>query len=123
MEFSRLKPLVLLLGWPYCYSCENAKNLLEALWDPAVKFTCFCFNFFSFFNFLLAIIILLRAYILLKLKNAKLCLNTIINMLPLWFVQTIEETENPSVRVGRGGCGLIVFCSWMIPCFYYDPLC
>lgn len=60
---------------------------------------------------------------LLKLKNAKLCLNTIINMLPLWFVHTIEETENPSVRVGGGGCGLIVFCSWMIPCFYYDPLC
>ena len=56
MEFSRLKPLVLLLGWPYCYSCENAKNLLEALWDPAVKFTCFGFNFFSFFNFVLAII-------------------------------------------------------------------
>lgn len=36
---------------------------------------------------------------------------------------TVEETENPSVRVGGGGCGLIVFCSWMIPCFYYDPLC
>lgn len=60
---------------------------------------------------------------LLKLKNAKLCLNTIINMLPLWFVHTIEETENPSVRVGGGGCRLVVFCSWMIPCFYYDPLC
>ena len=50
VEFSRLKPLVLLLGWPYCYSCENAKNLLEALWDPAVKFTCFCFNFFLLFQ-------------------------------------------------------------------------
>lgn len=36
-------------------------------------------------------------------------------MLPLWFVHTIEETENPSVMVGGGGCGLIVFCSWMIP--------
>ena len=48
---------------------------------------------------------------------------TIINMLPLWFVHTIEETENPSVRVGGGGCRLVVFCSWMIPCFYYDPLC
>lgn len=44
-------------------------------------------------------------------------------MLPLWFVHRVEETENPSVRVGGGGCGLIVFCSWMIPCFYYDPLC
>lgn len=34
VEFSRLKPLVLLLGWPYCYSCQNAKNLLNALWNP-----------------------------------------------------------------------------------------
>ena len=38
VEFARLKPLVLLLGWPYCYSCENAKNLLEALWNPTVSF-------------------------------------------------------------------------------------
>ena len=38
VEFSRLKPLVLLLGWPYCYSCENASNLLEALWNPSVSF-------------------------------------------------------------------------------------
>ena len=37
VEFARLKPLVLLLGWPYCYSCENAKNLLEALWNPSVS--------------------------------------------------------------------------------------
>jgi len=37
VEFSRLKLLVLLLGWPYCYSCENARNLLEVLWDPAVS--------------------------------------------------------------------------------------
>lgn len=37
VEFSRLKPLVLLLGWPFCYSCQNAKNLLEALWNPAEK--------------------------------------------------------------------------------------
>ena len=37
VEFSRLKPLVLLLGWPYCYSCENAKNLLNALWNPMVR--------------------------------------------------------------------------------------
>lgn len=37
VEFSRLKPLVLLLGWPYCYSCENAKNLLNALWNPMEK--------------------------------------------------------------------------------------
>lgn len=38
VEFSRLKPLVLLLGWPYCYSCENARTLLEALWNPSVRF-------------------------------------------------------------------------------------
>ena len=38
VEFSRLKPLVLLLSWPYCYSCENAKNLLNALWNPLVRF-------------------------------------------------------------------------------------
>lgn len=38
VEFSRLKLLVLLLGWPYCYSCENANNLLQALWNPAVRF-------------------------------------------------------------------------------------
>ncbi|KAK3720745.1 hypothetical protein QZH41_014200, partial [Actinostola sp. cb2023] len=34
-----LKPLVLLLGWPYCYSCENARNLLDALWDPKAQMT------------------------------------------------------------------------------------
>lgn len=46
VEFARLKPLVLLLGWPYCYSCENAKNLLEALWDPTVSLAiCIVFNF------------------------------------------------------------------------------
>ena len=37
VEFSRLKPLVLLLSWPYCHSCENAKNLLNALWNPLVR--------------------------------------------------------------------------------------
>lgn len=41
VEFARLKPLVLLLGWPYCYSCENAKNLLEALWNPTVSLGIF----------------------------------------------------------------------------------
>ena len=41
VEFTRLKPLVLLLGWPYCYSCENAKNLLDALWNPAVSLVVF----------------------------------------------------------------------------------
>ena len=41
VEFVRLKPLVLLLGWPYCYSCENAKNLLEALWNPTVRLGIF----------------------------------------------------------------------------------
>lgn len=45
VEFARLKPLVLLLGWPYCYSCENARNLLEALWNPTVSFV---FGLFSF---------------------------------------------------------------------------
>lgn len=48
VEFARLKPLVLLLGWPYCYSCENAKNLLEALWDPTVSFF-FCIVMTSFY--------------------------------------------------------------------------
>lgn len=38
VEFSRLKPLVLLLSWPYCHSCENAKNLLNALWNPLVRY-------------------------------------------------------------------------------------
>ena len=47
VEFSRLKPLVLLLGWPYCYSCENARNLLEALWNPSVSFNYYYFLSFS----------------------------------------------------------------------------
>ncbi|XP_048586399.1 zinc finger FYVE domain-containing protein 26-like isoform X2 [Nematostella vectensis] len=33
LELQMLKPLVLLMGWRYCYSCENAQNLLDALWD------------------------------------------------------------------------------------------
>lgn len=32
-ELHPLKPLVLLTGWPYCYTCTNAKRLLEILWD------------------------------------------------------------------------------------------
>jgi len=47
VEFARLKPLVLLLGWPYCYSCENAKNLLEALWNPTVSFGLHNFHYFE----------------------------------------------------------------------------
>ena len=41
VEFTRLKPLVLLIGWPCCYSCEHAKKLLEALWDPNVSLNVF----------------------------------------------------------------------------------
>ena len=36
-EFAILKPLVLLLGWPHCYSCDNALSLLGALWQPKVS--------------------------------------------------------------------------------------
>ncbi|XP_077862534.1 zinc finger FYVE domain-containing protein 26-like, partial [Saccoglossus kowalevskii] len=31
-EYEPLKPLILLLGWSYCYSCITASKLLEALW-------------------------------------------------------------------------------------------
>ncbi|XP_071795779.1 zinc finger FYVE domain-containing protein 26-like isoform X2 [Asterias amurensis] len=34
-EFAPLKPLVLLLGWNYVYSCDSANNLLDALHEPS----------------------------------------------------------------------------------------
>ena len=48
VEFSRLKPLVLLLSWPYCHSCENAKNLLNALWNPRVRYLFLIFTMMSY---------------------------------------------------------------------------
>ncbi|XP_052767439.1 zinc finger FYVE domain-containing protein 26-like isoform X2 [Mya arenaria] len=46
-ELQPLKPLLLLLGWPFCYSCDEGKELLETLWDdqtssehPAITLGC-----------------------------------------------------------------------------------
>ena len=50
-EFAPLKPLVLLLGWNYVYSCDSANNLLDALHEPSKVRTGFnrSADFLSFF--------------------------------------------------------------------------
>ncbi|KAL5009258.1 hypothetical protein ScPMuIL_014839 [Solemya velum] len=35
-ELHPLKPLLLLLGWQYCYECSEARQLLDTLWDNQI---------------------------------------------------------------------------------------
>ena len=44
---SVLRPLLLLTGWNYCFSCNKAESLIQALWNDEVS--CEFVHFFQYF--------------------------------------------------------------------------